>query len=44
MAVAGEQLGGLAEAEAAVRSAMWWPDYVPYEPLRSGERRRVSET
>jgi malic enzyme len=35
---------GCADAEAQIDAAMWWPDYVPYEPIRAGERRRVSET
>ncbi len=30
--------------EAAVDAAMWWPAYVPYEPLRPAERRRANET
>jgi len=32
-----------AELEAMVDDAMWWPDYVPYEPVLVAERRRVSE-
>jgi malic enzyme len=30
--------------EAEVDAAMWWPDYVPYRPLRPDERRRITET
>ena len=30
--------------EADVDAAMWWPDYVPYLPVHTDERRRVSET
>ena len=41
VAVARERLGD--EAEDAVDAAMWWPAYVPYEPLRHGERRRAGE-
>lgn len=36
------EAGGLDDVEAAVDAAMWWPDYVPYVPLRPGERRRVA--
>ena len=33
------------DARAAdVDAAMWWPDYVPYEPVHADERRRRSET
>ena len=32
------------DIEALVDAAMWWPEYVPYEPARHAERRRVSET
>ena len=39
--VARERLGD--GAEAAVDAAMWWPAYVPYEPVRVDERRRVAE-
>ncbi len=28
------------DREAEVVAAMWWPAYVPYHPLRTGERRR----
>jgi malic enzyme len=35
---------GCADPVAEVDAAMWWPDYVPYEPIRAGERRRASET
>jgi malic enzyme len=35
---------GCADAEAEIDAAMWWPAYVPYEPIRTGERRRASET
>jgi malate dehydrogenase (oxaloacetate-decarboxylating) len=32
------------DAQAAqVDAAMWWPEYVPYFPLRGEERRRVAE-
>ncbi|HLO35763.1 MAG TPA: NAD-dependent malic enzyme, partial [Candidatus Deferrimicrobium sp.] len=31
------------DVEALIDAAMWWPDYVPYEPVRPAERRRVSE-
>ncbi len=53
VAVATESVeAGLATADptssddiaAAVDAAMWWPAYVPYEPLRTGERRRSSES
>ena len=27
-----------------IDAAMWWPAYVPYEPARPAERRRVTET
>jgi len=27
-----------------VDAAMWWPEYVPYEPARLAERRRVAGT
>ena len=39
--VARERLGD--GAEDAVDAAMWWPAYVPYEPVRMAERRRVAE-
>ena len=29
------------DVDALVDAAMWWPDYVPYEPARPAERRRV---
>ena len=29
---------------AAVDAAMWWPAYVPFEPARRAERRRMTET
>ena len=29
------------DVEALIAAAMWWPDYVPYEPARPTERRRV---
>ena len=32
-----------ADIEAVIDAAMWWPSYVPYEPARERERRRVSE-
>jgi malic enzyme len=32
------------EVEALVDGAMWWPEYVPYEPARPAERRRVAGT
>jgi malate dehydrogenase (oxaloacetate-decarboxylating) len=32
-----------ADLEAIVDDAMWWPAYVPYEPVLATERRRVSE-
>jgi malate dehydrogenase (oxaloacetate-decarboxylating) len=28
------------DVEALIDAAMWWPDYVPYEPARPTERRR----
>ena len=31
------------DVEALIDAAMWWPDYVPYGPARSAERRRVAE-
>jgi malic enzyme len=34
---------GLFDPEAAVDAAMWWPDYVPYVPARTVERRRDAE-
>jgi malic enzyme len=34
----------LADVEALVEGAMWWPDYVPYEPSRPAERRRAAGT
>ena len=51
IAVAGEAIdSGLAAASLtpaevpdAIDAAMWWPAYVPYEPLRAGERRRIGE-
>ena len=33
-----------ADLDALVDGAMWWPGYVPYTPVRDGERRRASET
>ena len=42
-----EGLSGLppdADLDAVVDAAMWWPAYVPYAPIRQGERRRASET
>ncbi len=33
-----------ADIDALVEAAMWWPDYVPYEPARPAERRRLFET
>ena len=33
-----------ADLDAVVDAAMWWPAYVPYAPIRQGERRRASET
>ncbi len=51
VAVAGEAVAaGLAgvpadeDIDALVDGAMWWPAYVPYEPARHAERRRVTET
>ncbi len=32
------------DIEALVDAAMWWPQYVPYEPARFAERRRLTET
>jgi malic enzyme len=32
------------DIEVLVDAAMWWPEYVPYEPARLAERRRVTET
>ncbi len=32
------------DVEALIDGAMWWPDYVPYEPARPTERRRTSGT
>ena len=29
--------------EADVDAAMWWPEYVPYEPIQPRERRRATE-
>ncbi|HEX5013507.1 MAG TPA: NAD-dependent malic enzyme [Candidatus Limnocylindrales bacterium] len=29
---------------ADVEAAMWWPDYVPYRPARTPERRRSADT
>ena len=31
------------DVEALVDGAMWWPEYVPYQPARPTERRRLSE-
>ena len=31
------------DIEALIDAAMWWPRYVPYEPARASERRRVTE-
>jgi hypothetical protein len=28
---------------ADVDAAMWWPEYVPYEPIQHRERRRATE-
>ena len=33
-----------ADLDAVIDGAMWWPGYVPYSPIRDGERRRASET
>jgi malic enzyme len=33
-----------ADLDALIDGAMWWPDYVPYQPARPTERRRVTET
>ena len=51
IAVAGEAVAaGLAgvpadeDIGALVDGAMWWPAYVPYQPARQAERRRVTET
>jgi malic enzyme len=51
VAVAREAIGsGLAlvppetEVEALVDKAMWWPEYVPYEPARPAELRRIAGT
>ena len=33
-----------ADIEAVIDAAMWWPRYVPYEPARESERRRVTES
>ena len=38
------EAGGLDDVEAGIDAAMWWPAYVPYLPLRPGERRRVAES
>jgi malate dehydrogenase (oxaloacetate-decarboxylating) len=38
------EAGGLDDVEAAIDGAMWWPEYVPYVPLRTVEQRRTSET
>jgi malate dehydrogenase (oxaloacetate-decarboxylating) len=32
------------DVEELVDAAMWWPEYVPYEPARLAERRRVAGT
>ena len=32
------------DVEALIDGAMWWPEYVPYEPARPTERRRLGET
>jgi malic enzyme len=32
------------DVDALVDGAMWWPEYVPYEPARLAERRRVAGT
>ncbi len=32
-----------ADLDAVVDHAMWWPEYVPYEPARPTERRRAGE-
>jgi malic enzyme len=32
------------DPETEVDAAMWWPEYVPYTPVRSGERRLMVET
>ena len=32
------------DVEELVDGAMWWPEYVPYEPARLAERRRVAGT
>jgi malate dehydrogenase (oxaloacetate-decarboxylating) len=39
-------LAGIAadtDIEAMVDGAMWWPEYVPYAPARTSERRRAGE-
>ncbi len=41
VAVAAERMGDA--AEAAVADAVWQPEYVPYTPLRTMERRRMSD-
>ena len=32
------------DTDELIDGAMWWPAYVPYEPARPAERRRVTET
>ena len=32
------------DIETLVDAAMWWPEYVPYEPMRPAKRRRATET
>jgi hypothetical protein len=34
---------GTFDPEAEVDAAMWWPEYVPYVPARTGERRLRAE-
>ncbi len=34
---------GADDVERAVAGAMWWPEYVPYQPVRAVERRRAGE-
>ncbi len=38
------QIDADTDVEALIDAAMWWPDYVRYEPARFSERRRVTET
>ena len=37
------EAGGVDDVEATVDAAMWWPEYVPYLPLRPVDHRRAAD-